>query len=107
LHVVHLAPHNLFPLTSLLASPTFRCCWDLCCCYSNSMQPDECWPIFDNPYTEHYFYDCKNHEVTCSGQNNKCERFICECDRKVECFARSKLIKGFLTLSFCQLQCRG
>ena len=35
-----------------------------------------------------------------TARNNKCERFICECDRKVECCARSKLIKGFLTLSF-------
>uniref|UniRef100_A0A8C4YXV2 Phospholipase A2-like central domain-containing protein n=1 Tax=Gadus morhua TaxID=8049 RepID=A0A8C4YXV2_GADMO len=71
-------------------------------CYSNSMQPDECWPIFDNPYTEHYFYDCKNHEVTCSGQNNKCERFICECDRKVECFARDahKYLTKFYCLDF-------
>ncbi|CAL8341444.1 unnamed protein product [Arctogadus glacialis] len=67
-----------------------RCCQVHDKCYSNSMQHDECWPIFDNPYTEHYFYDCKNHEVTCRARNNECEMFICECDRKAaECFARS------------------
>uniref|UniRef100_A0A3Q2VCQ5 Phospholipase A2 n=1 Tax=Haplochromis burtoni TaxID=8153 RepID=A0A3Q2VCQ5_HAPBU len=52
----------------------------------------ECWPILDNPYTEFYDYNCddQNKKITCGNNNNECEMFICECDRKAaECFARS------------------
>ncbi|XP_070299572.1 phospholipase A2, major isoenzyme isoform X4 [Salvelinus sp. IW2-2015] len=70
-------------------------CW--CCevhdrCYSDAMQHDECWPIIDNPYTESYAYDCDENlrKVTCKSNNDACEMFICECDRKAaDCFARS------------------
>eukprot|EP00064_Thunnus_orientalis_P011344 superscaffoldBa00001631_g11374 len=61
-------------------------------CYSDAMQHTECWPIVDNPYTELYHYSCdeQNKKVTCDNDNDECEMFICECDRKaVECFARS------------------
>uniref|UniRef100_A0A3Q3WJY1 Phospholipase A2 n=1 Tax=Mola mola TaxID=94237 RepID=A0A3Q3WJY1_MOLML len=70
---------------------------DSCCqvhdrCYTDAMQHPECWPILDNPYTEFYAYDCNeaNKKVTCTNENNECEMFICECDRKAaECFAKS------------------
>ncbi|CAL8327799.1 unnamed protein product [Boreogadus saida] len=62
-------------------------------CYGTAMQYDVCWPIFENPYTELYSYNCKNHEVTCRASNNECEKFICECDRKAaECFNSSTWI---------------
>ncbi|XP_035464755.2 phospholipase A2 isoform X1 [Scophthalmus maximus] len=70
-----------------------RCCMVHDHCYDDAMQLDECWPIFDNPYTEFYAYSCdeKNKTVTCGSKNNICEMFICECDRKAaECFARSR-----------------
>ncbi|XP_029999975.1 phospholipase A2 [Sphaeramia orbicularis] len=68
---------------------------DTCCqvhdqCYSEAMQHDECWPILDNPYTEIYSYTCDeaSKTVTCPSDNNTCEKFICECDRKAAmCFA--------------------
>ncbi|CAL8279747.1 unnamed protein product [Merluccius merluccius] len=67
-----------------------RCCQIHDQCYSNAMQHDDCWPIFDNPYTEHYYYTCNHRKVTCTSRNRHCEKFICECDRKAaECFARS------------------
>ncbi|KAJ3605569.1 hypothetical protein NHX12_027614 [Muraenolepis orangiensis] len=67
-----------------------RCCQVHDVCYSRSMQHDACWPVFDNPYTEHYFYTCDSKKITCTDRNNECEKFICECDRKsAECFARS------------------
>ncbi|KAL6472723.1 hypothetical protein MHYP_G00189110 [Metynnis hypsauchen] len=68
---------------------------DGCCqvhdqCYDDAMQHDACWPILDNPYTEIYAYQCDkaNKKITCKSNNNECEMFICECDRKAaECFA--------------------
>ncbi|XP_071767760.1 phospholipase A2-like isoform X1 [Centroberyx gerrardi] len=69
-----------------------RCCQVHDQCYSDAMQHSDCWPIFDNPYTELYHYSCDqaNRKVTCESQNDLCEMFICECDRKAsECFARS------------------
>ncbi|KAK5851787.1 hypothetical protein PBY51_023314 [Eleginops maclovinus] len=72
-----------------------RCCEVHDRCYSDSMQHSECWPIFDNPYTELYNYSCDeaNRKVSCSSKNNECEMFICECDRKAaECFGRTPWI---------------
>nr|UQM94874.1 secretory phospholipase A2 [Hippocampus erectus] len=69
-----------------------RCCAVHDQCYSDAMQHPNCWPIFDNPYTELYHYSCDKEQkkVTCGSKNDKCEMFICECDRKAaECFARS------------------
>ncbi|XP_077398537.1 phospholipase A2, minor isoenzyme-like isoform X2 [Vanacampus margaritifer] len=68
-----------------------RCCYVHDRCYSDAMQHPDCWPVFDNPYTKHYDYSCdKEQKVTCGNKNNKCEMFICECDRKAaECFAQS------------------
>ncbi|KAK7896397.1 hypothetical protein WMY93_021722 [Mugilogobius chulae] len=70
---------------------------DKCCqvhdqCYSDAMQHDDCWPVFDNPYTEIYSYSCdeSQRKLSCLSDNNACEMFICECDRlAAECFARS------------------
>merc|ERR1719244_2434999 len=70
-----------------------RCCQVHDQCYSDAMVHDECWPILDNPYTEIYAYDCDkaNKKLTCTGDNNPCEMFICECDRKAaECFAQQE-----------------
>ncbi|KAF1388960.1 hypothetical protein PFLUV_G00068340 [Perca fluviatilis] len=69
-----------------------RCCQIHDQCYSDAMQLDECWPIFDNPYTELYSHRCDkaSKSVTCLDDNNPCERFICECDRKAAmCFAKA------------------
>ncbi|XP_033832143.1 phospholipase A2, minor isoenzyme-like [Periophthalmus magnuspinnatus] len=70
---------------------------DKCCqvhdqCYSDAMQHDECWPVFDNPYTEFYSFSCDaaNRKVSCLSDNTVCEMFICDCDRvAAECFGRS------------------
>uniref|UniRef100_A0A668A249 Phospholipase A2 n=1 Tax=Myripristis murdjan TaxID=586833 RepID=A0A668A249_9TELE len=67
-----------------------RCCQVHDQCYSDAMQHDECWPILNNPYTEMYSYQCDkpSKTVTCLSDNNPCEMFICECDRKAAmCFA--------------------
>ncbi|XP_019959066.2 phospholipase A2-like isoform X2 [Paralichthys olivaceus] len=72
-----------------------RCCQVHDNCYGDAMQLDECWSILDNPYTKVYSYSCEeaNKTVTCGKDNNNCEMFICECDRKAaECFARSPWI---------------
>ncbi|KAI4876350.1 hypothetical protein NFI96_017821 [Prochilodus magdalenae] len=67
-----------------------RCCEVHDQCYTDAMQHDACWAILDNPYTEIYAYDCDkaNKQITCKSNNDECEMFICECDRKAaECFA--------------------
>ncbi|XP_064164142.1 phospholipase A2-like [Anguilla rostrata] len=67
-----------------------RCCYVHDMCYNKAMQMDECWPIFDNPYTELYSYKCdkSTKTVTCNDRNDGCEKFICECDRQAAiCFA--------------------
>nr|APJ38028.1 phospholipase 1 [Sarpa salpa] len=69
-----------------------RCCEVHDACYGDAMQHSECWPILDNPYTEFYSYSCdkSSKTVTCGRNNDECEMFICECDRKAaECFGRS------------------
>ncbi|XP_028680189.1 phospholipase A2-like [Erpetoichthys calabaricus] len=67
-----------------------RCCQVHDHCYSEAMQHKDCWPIFDNPYTEIYSYSCSEGVITCNDRNNPCEAFICECDRQAAmCFARS------------------
>ncbi|MBN3306879.1 PA21B Phospholipase, partial [Amia calva] len=68
---------------------------DKCCeihdkCYNAAMSHNSCWPIFDNPYTEIYSYTCDdpNDIITCSENNDPCEKFICECDRQAAlCFS--------------------
>ncbi|XP_047426098.1 phospholipase A2-like [Mugil cephalus] len=72
-----------------------RCCQVHDQCYSDAMQHSECFPIFDNPYTEYYYHTCDtaNKRITCTSKNDKCEMFICECDRKAaECFGRTPWI---------------
>ncbi|KAL7391164.1 hypothetical protein ABVT39_005294 [Epinephelus coioides] len=69
-----------------------RCCQVHDQCYSDAMQHDDCWPILDNPYTELYSYRCDeaSKTVTCQNNNDPCEKFICECDRKAAmCFAKA------------------
>ncbi|XP_030625627.1 phospholipase A2, minor isoenzyme-like [Chanos chanos] len=69
-----------------------RCCEVHDRCYSEAMQHDECWPILDNPYTEIYAFTCDkaSKTLTCTSNNDACEMFICECDRKAaECFAKA------------------
>ncbi|XP_036385784.1 phospholipase A2-like [Megalops cyprinoides] len=69
-----------------------RCCQVHDRCYEASMQMDECWPILDNPYTEMYSYKCDKatKTITCTDNNDKCEKFICECDRQAAmCFAEA------------------
>ncbi|KAF3848905.1 hypothetical protein F7725_015402 [Dissostichus mawsoni] len=61
-------------------------------CYTDAVQHPECWFIINNPYTEHYSYSCDkpNKKVSCGSDNNACEMFICECDRKAaECLGVS------------------
>ncbi|XP_034457179.1 phospholipase A2, minor isoenzyme-like isoform X2 [Hippoglossus hippoglossus] len=72
-----------------------RCCQVHDKCYSDAMQHDQCWFIIDNPYIEFYAYSCDkaSKTLTCGENNNECEMFICECDRKAaECFAKSPWI---------------
>ncbi|XP_072310973.1 phospholipase A2-like [Eucyclogobius newberryi] len=69
-----------------------RCCQVHDQCYTDAMQHPECWPVFDNPYTEFYAYSCNEEQkkVSCLSNNDECEMFICDCDRlAAECFARS------------------
>ncbi len=46
-------------------------------CYTDAMQHPECWPIFDNPYTEFYYYSCdkQNKKVTCGSEYTETEGF--------------------------------
>ncbi|KAK1897749.1 Phospholipase A2 major isoenzyme [Dissostichus eleginoides] len=69
-----------------------RCCQVHDMCYNDAMQHPECWFIINNPYTELYSYSCDkpNKKVSCGSDNNACEMFICECDRKAaECLGVS------------------
>ncbi|KAM4615953.1 phospholipase A2 [Polymixia lowei] len=69
-----------------------RCCQVHDQCYNDAIQHDACWPIFDNPYTEIYAYSCDKatKTITCLGNNDPCEMFICECDRRAAmCFAKA------------------
>ncbi|MBN3284426.1 PA2I Phospholipase, partial [Polyodon spathula] len=43
-----------------------RCCQVHDNCYSEALKHKDCWPIFDNPYTEIYSYTCRDATVTCS-----------------------------------------
>ncbi|MGH0188758.1 UNVERIFIED_CONTAM: hypothetical protein FKN15_031285 [Acipenser sinensis] len=43
-----------------------RCCQVHDSCYNEALQHKDCWPIFDNPYTEIYSYTCREATVTCS-----------------------------------------
>ncbi|XP_058851633.1 phospholipase A2-like [Acipenser ruthenus] len=68
-----------------------RCCQVHDSCYNEALQHKDCWPIFDNPYTEIYSYTCREATVTCSPKNNPCEAFICECDRQAAmCFSTAE-----------------
>ncbi|XP_040185041.1 phospholipase A2-like [Rana temporaria] len=67
-----------------------RCCQIHDNCYSEHKSVANCKPIFDNPYTEFYSYSCENNVVTCKSDNNPCEMYICECDRKAAlCFSKA------------------
>ncbi|XP_034457174.1 phospholipase A2-like isoform X1 [Hippoglossus hippoglossus] len=69
-----------------------RCCEVHDNCYGDAMQLNACWSLFHNPYTKMYSYSCDkaSKKLTCNKNNNACEMFICECDRKAaECFART------------------
>ncbi|XP_068613711.1 phospholipase A2, minor isoenzyme-like [Brachionichthys hirsutus] len=69
-----------------------RCCQAHDRCYDDAKLHPDCWPIVDDPYIELYHYSCheESRTVTCSVENDSCEMFICECDRKaVECFSKS------------------
>ncbi|CAB1439238.1 unnamed protein product, partial [Pleuronectes platessa] len=69
-----------------------RCCQVHDNCYGEAELHDECLPIFDNPYMEWYTWSCDeaSKTLTCAKNNDACEMFICECDRKAaECFATS------------------
>ncbi|XP_054467120.1 phospholipase A2 [Anoplopoma fimbria] len=69
-----------------------RCCQVHDQCYSDAKQHHDCWPIFDNPYTELYSYRCDkaSKTVICLDVNDPCEQFICECDKTAAmCFAKA------------------
>ncbi|XP_005987223.1 phospholipase A2 [Latimeria chalumnae] len=77
-----------------------RCCQIHDHCYNTAMAMDECWPIFDNPYTEIYTYSCSDGEIICSDRNNPCEAFICECDRAATlCFSKAGYDEKFKNLN--------
>ncbi|KAJ8379444.1 hypothetical protein SKAU_G00002220 [Synaphobranchus kaupii] len=72
-----------------------RCCQVHDMCYEAARVHDACWPLINNPYTQIYHYVCNNKTVTCTGRNNECEKFICECDRMAAmCFAEAEYIPG-------------
>ncbi|MBN3284425.1 PA21B Phospholipase, partial [Polyodon spathula] len=54
----------------------YGCCWGCCKihddCYSAAMNNPDCFPIFDNPYTEIYSYTCEGTTVTCSECDSSC-----------------------------------
>ncbi|XP_068994674.1 phospholipase A2-like [Embiotoca jacksoni] len=79
-----------------------RCCQVHNKCYSEAMQHEGCWFILDNPYTELYSYTCDeaSKTVTCPNNNDPCEKFICECDRKAAiCFSKADYDEGNAHLS--------
>ncbi|KAL4609604.1 phospholipase A2-like, partial [Arapaima gigas] len=69
-----------------------RCCQVHDRCYKSAKQLDACRAIVDTPYFEIYSYTCNKESktITCKSNNNECEKFICECDRKAAmCFAQA------------------
>ncbi|CAB1321812.1 unnamed protein product [Coregonus sp. 'balchen'] len=43
-----------------------NCCQIHDQCYSDAIQHEDCWTIFDNPYTEIYSYKCDRASKTVS-----------------------------------------
>ncbi|XP_060935137.1 phospholipase A2-like [Limanda limanda] len=69
-----------------------RCCEVHDNCYGDAEKLEACSSIVNWPYFNFYSHDCakRSKMITCAENNNACEMFICECDRKAtECFARS------------------
>ncbi|XP_024131547.1 phospholipase A2 isoform X1 [Oryzias melastigma] len=68
---------------------------DKCCeghdkCYQSSRKAPGCTSPLKNPYILDYDFSCQNHQVTCSGSNDKCEAAVCRCDQTaVNCFANN------------------
>uniref|UniRef100_A0A8C6GXM8 Phospholipase A2 n=1 Tax=Mus spicilegus TaxID=10103 RepID=A0A8C6GXM8_MUSSI len=84
---------------------THRCCQTHDHCYSQAKKLESCKFLIDNPYTNTYSYSCSGSEITCSAKNNKCEDFICNCDREAAiCFSKvpyNKEYKNLDTGKFC------
>uniref|UniRef100_A0A8C1QV03 Phospholipase A2 n=1 Tax=Cyprinus carpio TaxID=7962 RepID=A0A8C1QV03_CYPCA len=69
-----------------------RCCFTHDACYGTAKTLQSCSSVFDSPYTNTYDYTCdKNTKtITCLGDNDECDMFICRCDKAAaECFAQS------------------
>nr|BAB26212.1 unnamed protein product [Mus musculus] len=82
-----------------------RCCQTHDHCYSQAENLESCKFLRDNPYTNTFSYSCSGGEITCSAKNNKCEDFICNCDREAAiCFSKvpyNKEYKNLDTGKFC------
>ncbi|KAM3610722.1 uncharacterized protein V6R79_008107 [Siganus canaliculatus] len=75
-----------------------RCCQTHDQCYSDANDHEDCFPIFDNPYTELYSWSCNEatRSITCKDSNDNCEAFICECDRQAAiCFANAEYNEAY------------
>ncbi|XP_075045030.1 phospholipase A2-like isoform X2 [Mixophyes fleayi] len=83
-----------------------KCCQIHDSCYEEYRKIETCDKIFDNPYTEFYYYSCSDNTVTCTSENNPCKRHICECDRKAAvCFSQAsynELHKDLDKNKYCQ-----
>ncbi|NXF49855.1 PA21B Phospholipase, partial [Oceanites oceanicus] len=67
-----------------------RCCQVHDDCYAQAKKLASCRLLVDNPYTKSYSFSCSRGQITCNSTNNKCEMFICNCDRAAAlCFAKA------------------
>ncbi|NXP14246.1 PA21B Phospholipase, partial [Thinocorus orbignyianus] len=76
-----------------------RCCQVHDNCYTQAKHLDSCKFLVDNPYTEAYKFSCSSGQITCSSQNDDCEKFICNCDRQAAmCFAKAPYNSQYVRL---------
>ncbi|KAL1765822.1 phospholipase A2 [Sigmodon hispidus] len=67
-----------------------RCCQIHHHCYAQVKKLDSCKSTINKPYSYSYLYSCSGNEITCSDENNPCEDFMCNCDRKTaSCFSKT------------------
>ncbi|XP_075390686.1 phospholipase A2, minor isoenzyme-like [Tenrec ecaudatus] len=78
-----------------------RCCQAHDSCYQRADDLLSCKFTPGNAYTTSYKYKCSNNEIICSSSNNKCQAFICECDRNAAiCFSKAPYNPANKNLNF-------
>nr|QSI84031.1 phospholipase A2 IB [Calliophis bivirgatus] len=83
-----------------------RCCQTHDLCYSQAKKHPACTSPLDSPYIKIYSYTCSEGTLTCTGDNDACGAFVCNCDRSAAiCFAGApynKVYKNFNKNEYCK-----